>query len=481
MPDDANLPEALRAWQPGEAGFTRRQAAHLLFRAAFGGTPAEIDAVQKLGPAAAVEALLDFPDATAQAYTRGQDVPDDSALEGVPRTDAERRLAFSEAASNAGGREAATTARQLLNQQFRRASRRHIEACAAWWLRRMADGPYPLQERMTLFWSGHFTSSIRDDRDGSWRLWNQNELLRQHAAGNFVEMVRGIVRDPAMLKYLNNDRNVAASPNENLARELMELFTLGVGNYGEDDIKEGARALTGWTHDGQAFSFRRRLHDDGSKTIFGQRGTFGGDDFVALLMAHPACAPYIAGRVYQYLVGAEPTLDLRLALGTILRNANYEMRPLLRTILRSRAFYDEANIGTKIKAPVELVVNTSRVLSLPMPGARQANSLLESLGQVPFAPPNVKGWPGQYDGRRWINTGTLLARYNYGVASADKALAGRDLSAGSTGDFLDAWWARLLPTHTLDATRRRRLAKAAESRRLDAVRLMLSMPEYQLC
>jgi len=286
-----------------------------------------------------------------------------------------------------------------------------------------------------------------------------------------------------MLKYLNNDRNVERSPNENYARELMELFTLGEGNYTEDDIKEVARAFTGWTHDGERFVFRAEQHDDGQKVIFGMTGNFGGDEVVSILARHPACAPYIAGKLYQYFVGDAPSPDVAASLGRVLANARYELRPLLRTILKSRAFFDASVIGSKIKSPVQLLVGLFRAFDVQIPRAIQVNRQLEKLGQVPFAPPNVKGWPGQFDGRRWINTATLLARQNVGVDLARQARIRP--TASDPAEVVDHWLAKLLP-RPIDDVKRRRLIAAAGSpttaaTTTDAVQLIVSMPEYQLC
>ncbi|MEM1011038.1 MAG: DUF1800 domain-containing protein [Planctomycetota bacterium] len=476
-----SLPENLQPWEPSDGDpFDAVKAGHLLNRATFGGTPDEIALVQKLGVSGAVDLLLDFPDASASEMSR-TDVPDDSALADVPRTRQERRQAMSQVGRGVG--EEARTQRQLLRQQWTRSSLQHIVACQAWWLRRMVDGPYPLQEKLTLFWAGHFTSSIRDDREGSWRLWNQNETLRKFAAGNFIELVSQMSRDPAMLGYLNNDQNVASSPNENYARELMELFTLGVGNYTENDIKEVARCFTGWTHDGVEFVFYDVRHDNGIKTVFGRSGRFGGDEVIRLLAMHPACAPYIAGRLWHYFVGAEPDAQLKTILGSVLSGANFELRPLLRVILRSRAFYSSDHIGNKIKSPVQLVAGSYRLFGSDLPGPRQVTRDLEKLGQIPFAPPNVKGWPGQYDGKRWINTATLLARYN--LASNIAAQSRPTPSSEDPSEVVAYWLGRLIP-RPIESIKTRRLTNAvgsppSTSGTLDAVKLIVSMPEYQLC
>ena len=193
-------------------------------------------------PPRAVEELLDFPDAPAEEQSP-DDVPDLSEIQGYPRS-------FRSSPANSAARP--RPSRKLLQQKFQTANREALVTTGAWWMNRMAHGPHPLQEKLTLFWHGHFTTSAKDERSAL-LMWRQNELLRTYAAGNFPKFVHAISRDPAMLDYLNNTQNRKQHPNENYARELMELFTLGIGNYTEDDVKEAARAFTGWTHDGDSF------------------------------------------------------------------------------------------------------------------------------------------------------------------------------------------------------------------------------------
>ncbi len=491
---DKDLHPDLAPWAE-DGAFDAVRAAHLLNRAGFGGLPAEVEAIQSLGVARAVDALLDFPDAPAGEQSR-TDVPDAAVIADVPKSDLARRQRTIEVQQQAREQQRmnaeaaeADTAAQLERQRWNRASREHMNACGRWWLDRMGHGPYPLQEKLVLFWHGHFTSSFRDDREGSWRMWGQNELLRTFAAGDFGQFVRRVSRDPAMLKYLNNDANINLSPNENYARELMELFTLGIGersgaNYTEDDIKQAARAFTGWTHDGEQFTFRQRLHDDRPKRIFGQEGRYGGDEVVDLLLRHRATGPHIAGKLYTFFVGDRPPADVEASLGRVLVNSNYELRPLLRTILRSNAFFDAERIGAKIKSPIQLAVGTARLLGVDLSKFRRINGELEKMGQVPFAPPNVKGWPGQFDGRRWINTATLLTRYNFCVRVADAAKVEIDTSAAGS-EFVEEWLGRLIPRPVDPAKKRQLVAKIgsrpSKSGFLDALRLIVSLPEFQLC
>jgi uncharacterized protein (DUF1800 family) len=460
--------------------FDRTKAAHLLQRAGFGGTDDEIDEVLELGPGRAVDQLLDFPDAPADEQDQ-RDVPDLSSIEGYPRTFADRRELFAGKTQEE---------RQLLNQRLMAANREAMAATVHWWMKRMAAGPHPLQEKLTLFWHGHFTTSARDERS-AWLMWQQNETLRRNAAGNFHQFVRDVSRDPAMLDYLNNQQNRKQNPNENYARELMELFTLGIGNYTERDIKEAARAFTGWAHDGEDYIFRRFDHDTGEKVFFNTRGTLGGDDVIRLILRHPACGPYVAGKMIRFFVAEPADAAVVQALGKTLLEADYDLRPMLRQLFTSRLFYSPTAIGGQIKSPVQLVVGTVRILGVEMPGPRQLNQAMQQMGQVPFEPPNVRGWPG---GRTWINTSTLFVRHNTALALAGGASLGRNrrgvtFSPGtgrSPEQVVDEWVDRLIQ-RPIPAARRVVLIDALEGRpdREENVRqmihLILSMPEYQLC
>jgi uncharacterized protein (DUF1800 family) len=444
-----------------------------------------------LGPAGALEWLFDFPDANADEMSR-TDVPDLSAIADYPKD-------FNDLRKQLVGK--TEEEKKAFRQKLMQANRQAINATGNWWLKRMAYGPYPLQEKLTLFWHGHFTTSAKDERSAL-AMWNQNELHRRLGAGNFGQYVKQVSRDPAMLDYLNNSQNRKAHPNENYARELMELFTLGIGNYTEDDIKQAARAFTGWAHDGDDFVFRKFDHDTGEKTFMGMTGNFDGDDIIDIILHRPVCANYIAGRLYKYFVCEEVPDDLLNAMGDILRESNYEVRPLLRTIFASKAFYQPSVIGCQIKSPVQLVVGTIRQLGLSMPGERAIQGALGQMGQVPLYPPNVKGWPG---GRLWINTSTLFVRYNtavwlaggsgqfaaMGPKGGGKSFPARDTGfrAGVGGDpdqCVDQWVSRLIG-RPIDADKRQVLIDSLEGRanREDYVRkmvqLLVSMPDYQLC
>src|SRR5688500_14799588 len=478
----AKLIGPLQPYKPSsEKPFNAVRAAHLLNRAGFGGTEDEIKRVLELGPVEAVEWLLDFPDAGAEELSR-DDVPDLSSVEGYPKSYREAQQLM---------RGMTDQERMAYRQQLMRANREAVLATGAWWVKRMAVGPYPLQEKLTLFWHGHFTTSARDERSAH-LLWQQNELLRRQAAGNFGDFVSDISHDPAMLDYLNNQQNRKQHPNENYARELMELFTLGIGNYTEDDIKEAARAFTGWGHDGDDFVFRKYDHDNGEKKFFGRKGNLDGEDVIDAILEHRACASYIACKLFAFFGYENPELEITQGLGQVLRENDWNLRPLLRTMLTSQAFYGDKAIGTQIKSPVQLVVGTSRLLGLEPPVGRGLGASLQQMGQVPLDPPNVKGWPG---GRAWIHTSTLFVRYNTAVrmvAGGEGRFArdGAEITLANTGvmephEIVDAWVARLIQ-RPIESEKRRVLVEALGEKPSDEsvkkmVQLIDSTPDYQLC
>ncbi len=275
------------------------------------------------------------------------------------------------------------------------------------WIDRMADERHSaLLERMTLFWHGHFACTTR----GSALAANQLNTIRQHALGNFRELVLAVAKDPSMIRFLNNQQNKKGKPNENFARELMELFTIGRGNYTEQDIKEAARAFTGWSSNlAGEYVFRPFQHDYGKKVFFGKQGTFNGDDIVDILLEQRATSYYIAEKVYRYFVNEQPREEIVQHLADVFYNSGYDIAVLMRSVFESDWFYDEANIGTKIKSPVELVAGMKRHLGVTFENELSVAIVLRTLGQLPFNPPNVAGWPG---GKSWIDNSTLMLRLN---------------------------------------------------------------------
>ena len=464
----------LEPYKPSDQDpFDPIKGAHLLSRAGFGGTPQEIEKVLKLGPQGAVEWLFDFPDASADEQDK-TDVPSLASIEGLPANFREFRRQLADKSKQE---------RMELQKKFQMANRQAYLATIEWWMKRMAHGPHPLQEKLTFFWHGHFTTSFREERMAM-LMWEQNETLRKHAAGNFGQFVHAISRDPAMLDYLNNTQNRKGHPNENYARELMELFTLGIGNYSEDDVKEAARAFTGWMHDADKFVFNKKQHDDGVKRFLNKIGSFNGDDVIDIILAQPACPKFIASELFAYFAYPNPDDGLIEALARQFRESNLQLRPLLKTIFSSKAFYSPACIGVQIKSPVQLVIGTIRLLGIEMPPPQMLFGPLQLMGQVPMNPPNVKGWPG---GHAWINASTLFARYNTAMRLASAKLSLDDLPEASKGPepIVDALIERFIQ-RPIDPQKRQVLVDAYTSRdRQEAlhhvVQLIVSMPEYQLC
>jgi uncharacterized protein (DUF1800 family) len=295
----------------------------------------------------------------------------------------------------------------------------------SWWMAEMLTTTSPLTEKMTLFWHNHFATGQEKVRSATLML-RQNQMLRKHALGNFGAMLRDVSKDPAMLVYLDQASSRKGNPNENFARELMELFTLGEGNYTERDVKEAARALTGWSFDADAGEFRYRpaIHDTESKTILGKTGKFGGDDVVTILLAHPKTAEFITRKLWLELVSPTPDEAQVKKLAEVFRQSNYEIRALLGAMLTSDAFFAEDNRASLIKSPVDLVVGTLRQFKFEVHDAAPFTVLVRQMGQDLFQPPNVRGWPG---GEVWINTNSLLHRKSF----LNRLFRENEMSAGS--------------------------------------------------
>lgn len=442
----------IRSAQPGEAArrpvrdatpsmsaisrrdFGEAEARHLLLRAGFGGTPKEIRALAAMDPRDAVERVMGEPDA-ASAVSASERFG--SIIREPTR---EQRMAYRRALRE--GDDETIQRFQLERQRQRRMDRRQLGEFQRWWVSRMVDAPAPLPEKMTLLWHGHFASSQRKVRN-THHMALQQDLFRREALGSFAALLRGIVRDPATLAYLDNHRSTKRAPNENLARELMELFSLGAGRYRERDIKEGARALTGYTFEGDAFVFREAWHDRGIKTILGRDGNFDGDDFVEIILAQRRCAEFQAATLYGWFVAPLPEdvgdapVNQRSVILSLTRTVvanRYDLRATVRRLLLSEHFYDEAFRGTKIKSPAELTAGLLRSLGAPAarPGALVGS--MDRMGQTPLLPPNVAGWPV---GRGWINTTTMLARQNLPALALTRAGRRRDIDRLGRGGSFD--------------------------------------------
>jgi uncharacterized protein (DUF1800 family) len=301
----------------------------------------------------------------------------------------------------------------------------NIYELRGWWLYAMLHSKHQLREKMTLFWHNHFVSSSAKVHRPK-LMYLQNRSLRQHALGTFGPFLLAVSKDPAMLVYLDSNSNVKGKPNENYAREVMELFSLGVGNYTEQDIREAARAFTGWHSDGDKFEFNPPLHDDGTKTVFGKTGNWNGDDVLKFCLEKPCAAMYLVRKLYGFFISEahKPQDKLLEPLAERFRKSDYDIADVVRTILSSRHFFSAYAYRQRIKSPVEFAVGlvNSAVTPEDLDKGRVAQEALinrvEGMGQALFAPPNVKGWPG---GKNWLNTSTVLARHNFAldIASAN--------------------------------------------------------------
>lgn len=400
-----------------QAAWNYERAAHLIERAGFGATPDEVRRLAAMSPEEAVNWIVNYESIDASAlpafdesgiWDPGMDPFPPSRAEAVRRARENGGKALGEVELPEGS---SRRLQPIVDKFFYslRANTAENRRLALWWADRMVTTPRPLEEKLTFFWHGHFATSETKVRDYRMMLV-QNRMLRTRASGNFRDLLLGIMRDPAMLVYLDNGENVKDHPNENFGRELLELFTLGVGNYTEQDIREASRAFTGWTNDVLEFRFDPALHDAGPKKFLGREGDFGGEEIVDIILEQPATADFIAAKLYSFFVRDEISDATRKSLGRAFRDSDYEIKPLLKTIFLSRDFYSEPSVSTQIKSPVQLFVSTYRKLGVTKtPTAPDFNDLTEPLGQSLLYPPNVAGWSG---GRTWITPATLLERGN---------------------------------------------------------------------
>jgi len=397
------------------ADWSLERATHLLERAGFGGTPEQIAVLAAMTPAQAVAHLV-----------RPQGIPNpllpfdhsgihDPAIEPFPvsrpaTTDLAKAQgeALGVKVKPAGNR----PMQPVVNKFFYwlRASRLETNRVGYWWANRMLATQRPLEEKMALFWHGHFATTEEKVRDYR-KMLIQLELFQTKGLGNFRDLVIGVAQDPAMLAFLDAGVNVKGAPNENFAREIMELFTMGVGNYTETDIREAARAFTGWNFVDTRFIVNADQHDDSEKAVLGQRGRFDGVQVVDIILAQPVTAEYIAGKLYRHFAREELSPELRTRLGKVLRDNRYEIAPFLETLFLSRDFYSAGVVGTRIKGPVELAISTYRKLGLTeVPGVPDFHDVTLALGQHLLRPPTVAGWAS---GRSWITPGLLMERANF--------------------------------------------------------------------
>ncbi len=359
------------AWAPkefgGADGPTESQWRHALRRIGFGVSQSELAGLRSKGYARFVAQATEFP---------------------APESDADRqaeRLASTILASSDASR------------------------LASAWLYRLQHSPRQLVEKMTIFWHGHFATSAEKVNDAQ-MMWTQNRLLRENALGDFRVLAQSIAKDPAMLVYLDSETNRKAHPNENFARELMELFCLGEGHYTEKDVQELSRTFTGWSIRSKAFRKNKYQQDRGAKTILGVSGAFDGEEAVDIVVDHPRCAAFLAGKLFKEFVCDEPVAPgaLLKPLAQKIVDSGMRVGPALAMLFESNLFFSEHSVGRKIRSPIELAFSLVRGLDVST-GVIELTKDLKRCGQALFFPPNVKGWDG---GRTWINSSTLLARAN---------------------------------------------------------------------
>lgn len=394
----ALVPLALAFAAPDARALPADEARHLLARTGLGPTRAEVEALLPLTRAQAIERVLSSARTTPITPAPALDDVRTLAMKGRPRSDDEKRM-------------------------FRDERIEEAFALKTWWANEMLVTTSPFTEHMVMFWSNHFTSSVQKVKVSS-LLWQQHLTIRKHALGDYRALLHAMVDDPAMLVYLDGAKNKAGAPNENFAREVLELFTLGApvgtGLYTERDIKEAARAFTGTTVSRRTgeVTARRLQHDRGNKTFLGVTGELDGDDVVEILLQQPRTAELVVEKLWRDMVSPTPDAAQVRALASSFRK-DWRIDGLVRALLTSEAFWAREHRGVLVKSPVELVVGAARSLELTnaAPGAPTAEWValtVRSLGQDLFDPPNVKGWPG---GERWITTLTLADRERLALAA----------------------------------------------------------------
>ncbi|MEW6470537.1 MAG: DUF1800 domain-containing protein [Bacteroidota bacterium] len=463
-----------------------RQILHLYSRAGFGATLKELAALENKSLAQVVQGIF--------ADSEGQWELDVIAEQDIPNKKDLNKLSEKE------------------KKQLKELSKDYMQQLNVGWMKRMQAGEGALREKMTFFWHGHFACRSENPVMAQ----QLNNIQRKHALGSFRDLLIGVSQSPAMLSFLNNQQNRKAHPNENFARELMELFTLGRGNYTEQDVKESARAFTGWAFNRETyeFEFKAQHHDGGSKTFLGKTGNFNGEDVLDIILGKKECARFICDKLYRFFVNETTDKEKVEELAEHFYASNYDIGLLMKKILDPGWFCDEKNIGVRIKSPVELIAGMNRMFSVAYEDEGRIIWLQKALGQVLFFPPNVAGWSG---GRNWIDSSTLMLRLkipsvvlNSGIIEAEakedipeeyklmvmkqqeqvKKEIGKRIK--TTVDW-DAWLATL-PADTdlgkligylllpgLSPVRQQQLS-AFSGENIKAITLQLvSMPEYQIC
>jgi hypothetical protein len=464
MAESINPRWAWDKYVPGpKAPWDIRKVGHLYRRAGFGATHAELEAGLKAGPDKTIDLLLKGGPGEEKF---------NALMEPLARS----------IRTGGGGAQA-----------------------RAWWLYRMLYTPHPLREKLTLFWHNHFATSNRKVNNAGYML-GQYALMHRHALGNFRTMLQEMSKDPAMMVWLDTNQSKKGKPNENYARELMELFSLGIGNYTEQDIREAARAFTGWDIRGGTAVFNPAQHDAGEKTLLGKTGAFQGADIVDICLGQEVCPYFIAGKLFRFLVSetSEPSRELLEPLASQFRKSDFSFGQLVETVLRSNLFFSATAYRSRIKGPVDFALGIVRALEGRI-GTSALGLALEGLGQSLFYPPTVKGWDG---GPAWLNGQTLLYRQNLALAltstedlrfgrRTDPAALARKYGRKTDGDIVDLFvrlflqgdvppesYAKLLKyqqdSHKQAVPVYWTKSDAADHRVRTLCHLVLALPEFQL-
>ena len=425
------------------AKLTASDASHLLWRLGFGASQADIDSTVKAGLAKTLDQYI--PTDPSKTPTEMQEFTETEPLLRLTALDSD-----------------------------------NIGQLKAWWLYRMRFSKHLLLERVALLWHNHFATSNAKVQSVA-QMFDQNQLIRKHALGSFRELLQGMAKDVAMLIWLDSNSNRKRQANENFAREIMELFSLGVGNYTEKDIQEAARAFTGWHVRNDKFWFNKIQHDYGQKTVFGKTKNFDGDQIVDLCLDQPAGPRFVALKLLREFVTDTPSKELIQALADRIRHHNYQMTPILRELFASQAFFSAEHRQSIVKSPVQLVMGAFRSLEA-RPNFGNSAQLIGELGQNLFEPPSVKGWEG---GRLWVNSATMLQRMNF----AGELCLGNRLGTVADSTFKQASEspnkiAQLLTNAPLSAETLKQFAgfeiASDEQQGRRILHAILSMPEFQL-
>jgi Protein of unknown function (DUF1800) len=377
------------------AQWTWDMAAHLLNRAGFGGAPSEIDRFHQQGLEASI----------AELFTPAAMTPAPSPDTPWARPDPERGVFLQKIKA------ASEEEKRLLLKEVNERERRYLFEMRQHWLGRMHASTQPLLEKTTLFWHGHFATSIQKVKD-TYLMWLQNETFRRHALGSWEEMLIAVAKDPAMLNWLDGAQSRAKMPNENFAREVMELFTLGEGHYTEDDIQTAAKAFVGWTfaRESQAFVVHPEAYNKKPLPFLGQEKVWHGEDILRRLAQDPISAQYLMERLWRFFANEQPAPETIAGLVETFTQGQRRLAPVLRELFSSAIFYTPEVVRQQVKSPTQWLIQTCRVLEIPLPLPLLTSQMMRQLGQELFAPPSVKGWDG---GVSWISTNQLLNRYNF--------------------------------------------------------------------